>query len=293
MKHGAFYYDTPFAKINLCLHLVGKRHDGYNNLFTVFYRIALNDELLLLPQSSGFNLICDQPEISGAQNLIARAYTLLQKKVGFKRGVSVFLSKGIPVAAGLGGASTDAASFLRGMNTLFQLGLTATDLRTLGRQLGADVPFFLTQWGSARGTGIGDILHKLNVPKDLWIILVTFKQGLSTKAVYEAFRYGSSGASLTKLSRDVTMLSRNFHRRDLGALSPFFKNDLQSVSVTMHSGLVRALDKMRRIGVPVCWMSGSGPTVAGLARSRQQAQQFAQQLEGSLDQGRVLVVRGI
>jgi len=287
------FFDTPFAKINLNLRLIGKRRDGYHNLDTVFYRVNLCDQLLLIKQPRGFSLECSEPTLSGTSNLIYTAFRLLQKKIRKKLGVSVLLHKQIPMQAGLGGGSSDAASFLRGMNRLHRLGLSNTQLRQIGGQLGADVPFFVTNWSAARGTGRGDIMRKLSLNKDLYVVLVTFSRGLSTKKVFERYKYGPFLPKLTKVSADATMLSSYFEHYRLGALSKLLKNDLKPFAVKEYPSILQVLKKMQEAGIRACSMSGSGPTVFGIVKSHSAARRVQAKLQMRLRGCQIWITSGI
>src|SRR5687768_1385067 len=143
---------TAHAKINLTLEVLGKRADGFHEIRSVMQRITLADTLTIR-RAEELILACSDPELEGPENLVWRAAELLRGEYGVSAGASLALEKRIPVAAGLGGGSSDAAAALRGLNELWKLGLNGERLRDLGARLGSDVPFFLLESGSALAEG--------------------------------------------------------------------------------------------------------------------------------------------
>ncbi|MBN1478294.1 4-(cytidine 5'-diphospho)-2-C-methyl-D-erythritol kinase, partial [Candidatus Sumerlaeota bacterium] len=150
------------AKINLYLRIVGRRADGLHDIETVFQRIDLCDELRLIPSNRDELVVVDSPWPIGPdeENLALRALRLMRQEIGGDHpSLCIELTKRIPPGAGLGGGSSDAAAVLRGLNSLWALNLSPGKLSDLGRQLGADVPFFTSEAPCAIGRGIGDILE--------------------------------------------------------------------------------------------------------------------------------------
>jgi len=173
---------TP-AKINLLLHVKGKREDGYHDIVTVMQAIDLYDELLI-EKADNLELICTSPDIpSDEKNLVYKAAVKLREFTGINEGARISLKKNIPVAAGLGGGSSDAAAALSGLNRLWGLGLTVETLCGLGREIGSDIPFFLGG-PTAAGYGRGDELIRLSNETDYWYLLVNPGIMISTAWVY-------------------------------------------------------------------------------------------------------------
>ena len=178
-----------FAKINLCLHVVGKRPDGYHELRTIFQAISLRDtlELSIAPASSGFSftLTSNDPSMLGPENLVERAVAALQREIGFRGSVSAHLEKKIPVARGLGGGSSDAAAALIGMLRLTRNKVPLERLLEIAAGLGADVPFFLFG-GRALAVNRGDEIYPLpNGPKRAILVVSPRDIGVSTKDAYQ------------------------------------------------------------------------------------------------------------
>ena len=148
-----------FAKINLSLEVIGRRDDGYHDVATILQTIDLADELALEPANT-LSVTCDDPGLAGESNIVWRAATNLASRAGILPRARIHITKRIPVAAGLGGGSADAAAALLGLNRMWELNLATPELHQVAATLGSDVPFLLTG-GTALATGRGDVLHPL------------------------------------------------------------------------------------------------------------------------------------
>ncbi|MBI1992544.1 MAG: 4-(cytidine 5'-diphospho)-2-C-methyl-D-erythritol kinase, partial [Candidatus Omnitrophica bacterium] len=193
------------AKLNLSLRVLGKRPDGYHEIETLFERIDLADELTFEDGPRQLTLTCSDPTLScGEDNLILKAARLLQATVGASRGARIHLVKRIPVAAGLGGGSSDAATTLMGLSRLWGLELEPPQLRSLAAQLGSDVPFFLSETPFAIGRGRGELCEPIPQAPVLSHVLVVPNERLSTKAVYEGFSLTGAPPSLTMMQHALS-----------------------------------------------------------------------------------------
>ena len=177
------------AKLNLSLRVVGKRPDGYHELETFFERIDLADELTFTPQSHGMTVTCDDPSLDcGPENLVTKAAAMVQETCGVQQGIAIHLIKRIPIASGLGGGSSDAATTLIGLRQLWDVRLSHPQLLELASRLGSDVPFFLEEAAFAIGRGRGDQCEPLDgALPTLWHVVVVPPARLSTKDVYRGF----------------------------------------------------------------------------------------------------------
>src|SRR3989338_8093573 len=175
------------AKVNLYLQVLGKRSDGYHEIVTLFHRISLQDEIAITKtKRPGLSLITNHPKLKRpSENLIYKAYQALKRVGHWPGGVRVRLKKNIPVAAGLGGGSSNAAHFLLGMNKLFNLRLPKKTLFRLGSELGSDVPFFLYEVNQAIGTGRGEKIKPMPSRTKFWFVIVVPHFGISTALVYK------------------------------------------------------------------------------------------------------------
>ena len=246
------------AKVNLRLEVLGRRDDGYHLLRMINCDLDLHDELELREHSSGIFLECDHPELpADAANLAWKAAEALSKATQCMKGARIKLKKRIPVAAGLGGGSSNAAAVLRGLNDLWKLRLSGERLREIGLGIGADVPYFL-YGGPALVEGIGEKLSPFSIGTGADIALVNPGYPVSTKAVYEAY--------------DLTLTQRSLHtmfHRLISTLDDFsgvLRNDLEPVVSEKHPEINGMKAVLGRHGALGSLMSGSGPTVFGIFR---------------------------
>src|SRR6266704_387946 len=194
-----------YAKINLTLDVLGRRDDGYHALATVMQTIDLHDTICLSTADAGdVQVICTSPALSSSENLAVRAAQLLRRRLGLTRGVVIELHKRIPVAAGLGGGSSDAAAVLLALKRWWQLPLAPSDLLDLAASLGSDVPFFLSG-GLALCEGRGERVTPLPQcwpPSMRWLLLLKPAISVSTASVFraltsDAYTDGSASRSAT------------------------------------------------------------------------------------------------
>jgi 4-diphosphocytidyl-2-C-methyl-D-erythritol kinase len=247
------------AKINLTLGIRGKRPDGYHELESIMQSISLADVLSLSSQPSGIELSSDNPKLSvGEDNLICRAARLLNEHLGLNQGAKFSLQKRIPLAAGLAGGSTDAAGALRGLNHLWQLGLSKAELEDLGGRLGSDIPFCLSG-GTALARGRGEQLTPLSVKTGWWLVLVRPPIEVSTAEVYRNF-------SLQRVKRQpqTEAMIESLSKADLKGIAENMVNVLESVTIRMHPQIGEIKAEMLKRGAIGALMSGSGPSVFGI-----------------------------
>jgi len=258
------------AKVNLGLAVQRRRPDGYHDIATIFLKISLADTLWFESMPSGIVIACDHPDVPcDERNLIYRAAAALQP-LAPDRGVRIQLHKRVPVAAGLGGGSSDAAAALLGLNTLWGLQLTLAELTPYAARLGADVPFFLLPDTAALGEGRGDELTALSCPQAFFLVLVTPPVAVSTAWVYGKFRF-----ELTGVPKDTTILRQYLESGDIAGLGAACSNDLETV-VLPEFPVVRDVKRaLRQPGTYGVCMSGSGPSVYALCASQTVAQRVA------------------
>lgn len=256
------------AKINLYLAIKGKRADGFHDLETRMVKITLADRLRLTLQDSGITVHCPGSDLpTGEGNLVYRAAKSFLTALGAGGGVAIVLEKKVPVAAGLGGGSSDAAAVLRGLNTLSGSPFSSCRLADLARPLGADVPFFVADCVAAWATGIGDELQAEDISPSGWIVLVNPGFPVSTKWVYENFTLTTGG--------NPYILGRDFvhgHNACAGPGNLPLYNELEAVTIGKYPELGRIKDELLADGAHGALMSGSGPTVFGLFENEAQAQ---------------------
>ena len=259
------------AKINLCLSVLGKRPDGYHEVEMVMQAIGLYDRVTVRLEGSGIKAFCDANGVPGGKGNIAwrAAQAMLDRAGGpTSGGVRVEIEKHIPVAAGLGGGSSDAAAVLIACNRLLRLDLDREELAAIGTGLGMDVPFFF--FGpTALARGRGEILTSLSPPAPFWVLLANPGIATSTAWVYQNVNLG-----LTKRV-DCT----NIASLPVGKIAEMLHNDLETVTAAAHP-VIREMERaLTAAGALGTRMSGSGPTVFGVFASEETCREAARVLE--------------
>ncbi|HOJ32692.1 MAG TPA: 4-(cytidine 5'-diphospho)-2-C-methyl-D-erythritol kinase [Candidatus Hydrogenedentes bacterium] len=262
-----------YAKINLYLEVLNKRRDGYHNLETIFQSVSLGDRLEFFPQPEKITLECDNEDLAGdASNLVVRAAQLLQTRFGVSQGVHIRLSKRIPIAAGLAGGSADAAATLVALNQLWDLKLTLYRLTTLGLELGSDVPFCLVG-GTKAGRLRGQDLHAMHSPVAVWYLLVHPNLHVSTRDVFTSPLLRPSGE--IPFAGWTCSFRKARRRLEDGDFAGAMFNRLEYVVFSKHPELASIKERLLRAGSIAAGMSGSGPTMFGVFRSREEAEKAA------------------
>jgi 4-diphosphocytidyl-2-C-methyl-D-erythritol kinase len=242
------------AKINLMLRILKRREDGYHEIRTIFQKISLRDTLRFsLTQKRGVSISTRHPRLPrGEGNLVYRAGLLVLDQSAYSGGVRIEIDKRIPVGAGLGGGSSNAATTLMALNELLELGLTQAELMRLGLTLGADVPFFMVK-GSALGSGIGERLKRIRLP-EMEFVLINPNFEISTAWAY-------SRCVLTR-----GQFHYNIHRlpRTARGVSRLLWNDLEQTVLHEYPQVKAMKDCLISAGALGALMTGSGPTVFGV-----------------------------
>lgn len=259
------------AKVNLHLTVLRKREDGYHDIITLMQRISLYDEMTFAALPSGITVKCpgsSLPEDGG--NIVHRAASAYFSYMGYKKGIAITIGKKIPVAAGLGGGSSNAATTLVTLNEMTGASCPREELMKIGKTLGADVPFFIfgkTAWA----TGIGDCLQAAaNIPP-LWFLLVNPGIPVSTKMVYESLNL--------RLTKDAINYSIPAVKIGMGNnVSEGLKNDLEKVTLARHPILNQLKKLLLSCGASETLMSGSGPTLFGIFATEEQARKARETL---------------
>jgi 4-diphosphocytidyl-2-C-methyl-D-erythritol kinase len=252
-----------FAKINLSLRVLGVRADGYHELRTLFQSIALHDTLTIRRARGPFRLRCDDPACPGDDtNLVWRAAARLwtaSGRRGAPRDIAVDLHKRIPVQAGLGGGSSDAAAALRALGRLWRV--DEARVRAVGAAIGADVPYFF-EGGRVLGLERGDLLFPLVDEPAAWVVLVLPAFGVSTKEAFGWWDEGQRAPRVLSLAKGELV------------------NDLEGPVAAHYPQIARLIAALRRAGASHAAMSGSGSAVFGLFQARTAAVGAAAALDG-------------
>ena len=266
-----------YAKVNLSLDVVGVRADGYHELRTVMQSVSLADGVEMRRSDEGFDLRVDPPHADVGPpegNTVYRAWRLLCDRLGEELPVRVTLRKETPAGAGLGGGSADAAAVLRGLDELFALGLPIGELRDVGREVGADVPFCV-RGGTALGEGVGETLSPAPSPPDHRLLVVKPRRGADTAKVYRAYDAGTAGAEATG------RVLRALRSGDLAGLAAAVGNDLAPVTKAMIPEVAELESRLIEAGALGASMTGTGTAVYGLFRDEDEAARAVTGLDAS------------
>lgn len=259
------------AKVNLTLEVLGKRPDGYHEIATVMQTVDLADRLTL-EDADTLELYASAPGVpTDGTNLAVRAALALRESAGITRGARISLDKRIPVAAGLGGGSTDAAAVLLGLNRLWGLRWPRTRLEAIAVTLGMDVPFFL-RGGGALATGRGEQVEPVEAGGSA-LVLVNPRFGSSTTEVYGRVRPEMYSDGKRALALIDALRSRRAVR-----IAASLYNGLEAAVAPVHPEIGRMKAALLAAGALSAVMSGSGPTVLGVARSFEHARQIRARL---------------
>ncbi len=256
------------AKVNLFLRILRKRPDGYHEIYSLLQSLSLYDELTIYVGSGTgeITLETDSALIPvDSSNLAYQAAELFLKSTGLTgKSIYIKIKKVIPVGAGLGGGSSDCAGVLMALNKIFSTGLSHKSLMDLGASLGSDMPFFIMQ-KPAIATGRGEALKEVQLPP-LYYVLINPGFSVSTKWVYE-------NLSLTNTVEDNMLFNSNRFFKSAKGLYEWLKNDLEAVTCAKFPEILDIKKALLESGAEVALMSGSGPTVFGLFRVKDAAEQ--------------------
>ncbi len=254
------------AKINLSLDVLNKRDDGYHNLRMIMQTIQLHDTISIEKIPSGVEIDCIASYVpNNSTNIACKAAEAMISKYNLNAGVRIKIDKKIPVAAGLAGGSADAAAVIKGINSLFNLGIKQNELMETGSTIGADVPYCI-MGGTALAEGIGEELTSLSLLKDIPILIVKPKIGVSTAWVYKNLDFG-------KIIRrpDTEALISAIQNKDVKFIAQNMRNVLESVTVIKHPIIEKIKNNLLEEGAIGSMMSGSGPSVFGIFDNKDKA----------------------
>jgi len=318
-----------FAKLNLFLKVINKRPDNYHNLITLFERISLSDSITLKNlKHSLITVKCSDKSVpQGPENLCFKAAGLLRDNFAKEKGVEINITKNIPVGAGLGGGSSNAAAVLLGLNRLWKINLPVKQLVKVAGKVGSDVPFFIYEKPFGLGLGRGERIKPLgNLNKiKLWHVLVVPKIKVSTPLMYKhwdcvagltplqiakqkascsKFVTGLTPLQITKQKAscskfvtgltkpvcDVKILTSELAKRSIFLRSDLFFNSLEQVTARIYPEVKRVKNTLLGLGVSFALMSGSGPSVFSLIASRREAVRLARAIKRKYKSWRIYTV---
>lgn len=270
------------SKINIGLAITGKREDGYHNIDSIFQSIRLSDSIYFAKHHSVV-FSGGAPELPeymqklvtyGEENLALKALRAIQAYTGCKAGAAIHLLKRVPIQAGLGGGSADAAAMLVGLNRFWDLRLTQEELLQIGATLGSDVPFLL-QGGTARGTGRGEILTYGKSPDPHWLLLVKPKVSVSTAVAYGRFTNKSIATKQT-----IDTVQQHLENNDLKSAFLTSANTFEELLFPDHEELVICKEFFTSREYPTI-MTGSGPTMVVLLDKPMEALQLQEEIKAA------------
>ena len=265
------------AKINLGLDVIGKRADGYHDVRMVMQTIRMYDLLeIRKKRAPGIVLSTNLPYVpSDERNLVYRAAKLLMDEFQVEEGLSMRLTKSIPVAAGMAGGSSDAAAAFVGVNRLFRLGLSQEELMERAVQIGADVPYCVMR-GTALAEGIGEKLTRLPAVPECFVLVGKPGINVSTKTAYENLNLGA-----IERHPDIDGMLRDIENGDFRAMTEKMENVFQPGVEAKYPVIRQIVELMEQSGALKAMMSGSGPTVFGIFDSRDKLSAAADALRKS------------
>lgn len=276
-------YQKAYAKINIGLDVLRRRADGYHEVRMIMQTVDIFDELIIEKKAqAGIELQTDHRELpSDGSNLICKAAELLFRERKITEGVKITLVKRIPIAAGMAGGSSDAAAAMRGLNALFEMGYSVSQLQELGVRLGADIPYCITG-GTMLSEGIGEILTPLPAPPECFLLIAKPDINVST-----GFVYGNLHADTLEFHPDIDGMIGALEAGSRKGMTDRLGNVLETVTVKEYPVIDRIKEVMRTQGAENALMSGSGPTVFGIFGQKETSEAAAaaireQQLAGQI-----------
>jgi len=264
------------AKVNLLLRVTGKRDDGYHDITTFFAAVNLYDKLTFVEDFYGgsLTLTCDHSGVpTDESNLVLKAASALRPRKGVTNGATISLEKKIPVAAGLGGGSSDAAATLIGLNKLWGLGVGMDELLAIAEGVGADAPFFVSRFGAAWGCGVGERLEEATSEKPLHLLLVTPDFGISAADAYRFSTFSFTPFEITDATRT------DIATGDPSLVALHMENDLEEYALRKHPDLMNLRSDLDATGPLKVMLSGSGPTLMALYASQEDAEEGAERMK--------------
>ena len=268
-------YIKAFAKINIYLDVVSKRDDGYHELEMVMLPLELHDTISVefLPYLHDTYITCDHVELRETKyNLIKLTLDALRKEYAFKQNFNIKVHKEIPIQAGLGGGSSNAAAVLKGFDKILKLNMDSDTMNRIGKSLGADVPFCILNKPAAV-YGIGEKLTPINVKNDYHVIVIKPKQGLSTKYVFEK-------ADGMKLDHgNINDVIKALESGDDSLLEKSMFNSLEKPSMEMAPEIIKVKEMLRKDGFKLVLMSGSGSCVYAMTTDKKFAKDMYKKYE--------------
>lgn len=264
-----------YAKINWTLDVLFKREDGYHELRTIYQTVSLHDTLTIIETGDSIEIVCNDPRVpSDETNLAFKAAALLREAAGITKGARIEIKKRIPVAAGLGGGSSNAAVTLLGLTKIWKVEIDERELIRIAASLGSDVPFFLIG-GTALGVGRGEEVYPIEQILSEHLLLVNPGFAVSTRDAYQ---------KLSRLTRSEAALNIPFTllaAKGISGLPLEARNDLEEVVLTAHPEIAEVKRRLVGLSARHTLMSGSGATVFGVFDNSQMTERAESVMRGA------------
>lgn len=280
MKTAFVSFKSP-AKVNLGLRVMDRRPDGYHHIKTLMVKVSLYDHVAVRLSDKGITVACPDPRVpQDDKNLVYRAIEIFQKEYGGVEGLGVHIIKDIPIAAGLGGGSSNAAQVFKGLRLMIKPEVKMDDIRTLAVKIGADVPFFLFP-GAAWGEGIGDDLDIYQGPLPGAFVLIQPGCQVSSRWAYGQWDELNSAGKVPAANEYPMMLPKS-RFQDI-YWKQVLSNDLEPAVTEQYPEVAEARRALEDAGAPAVGMSGSGPVVFGVFPDEESAGRVAGKVEENKD----------
>jgi len=275
------------AKVNLFLEILGKRDDGYHEIETIMQEIDLADSLQFEETQEGVTLECNDKNIPANQdNLVCKAANLILEECGIRKGVIINLEKNIPVGAGLGGGSSDAATTLKALNSLWKVGLNNEELMGFAAKLGSDIPFFING-KTALCRGRGELITPVEVRNRMDYIILFPRVHISTETIYKNLKI-----DLTKKRKDVSFFLDALKYSEVASISKLLFNRLEEIIFATYPDLLQVKSTLESFDFCGLSISGSGSAFFGLCNDKHQAEVIKSKIELS-GMGNVFVATNV
>jgi len=265
-----------YSKINLTLNILAKRQDGYHDIETIMQSINLTDRLFIKEEKEGIKIKCNHPQVPiDNQSLAYKSAEKILSRYRITKGVKIEIEKNIPLASGMAGGSANSASILLGINKLFDLNLSNKDLRGIGKELGMDVPFCI-QNGTALAYHKGEKVIPLSpINPPLWIIVINPGFKISSEWAYNNIDLDQ----IKKEKNNTKDMIKALKKGELEEIAKNLFNSFDGLMIKKYPEIEKIKDRLIKEGVLGALMSGSGPTVFGIARNKEHALKIYERLK--------------
>lgn len=257
-----------YAKINLILNVLSKREDGYHNIESIMQSISLADKVTISERMNGIKIDCDHHQVPTDLNSLAyRTAGKILDKCKLKKGIDIKINKNIPLGSGLAGGSTNSATILMGINKVYHLGLTNDKLREIGGELGMDIPFFI-QNGTALAYHKGEkVTHFASVQPPLWLVVLNPGFEVSTQWAYQNLKFEKGSVQADRIDKMILALKTGKPEE----IAANLYNSFEKMMIRKFPEIGKIKETLIKEGALGVLMSGSGPTIFGIAKNKDAA----------------------